>query len=97
MALSLQDMLVHTSDKLFDTYQGALKEHGMMNAPVNLHFQTCCQKLLKADASLIDSISDTLTLLALEAIYTVLLLFQVLIHDFYANRDSSLLTSGKES
>ena len=46
-----------------------LKEHGMKNAPVNLHFQACNQKLTSADATIIDSISDTVTLLALETKY----------------------------
>ncbi len=46
-----------------------LKEHGMKNAPVNLHFRACNQTLTSADAAVVDSISDTATLLALEAIY----------------------------
>ena len=46
-----------------------LEEHGMNNSPANLHFQTCNQKLTSVDASIIDSISDTSTLLALEAVY----------------------------
>ena len=46
-----------------------LKEHGMKNSPVSLHFQACNQKLTSADATIIDSLSDTVALFALEAIY----------------------------
>ena len=33
-----------------------VKEHGMKNAPVNLHFQACNQKRTSADATIVDSI-----------------------------------------
>ena len=46
-----------------------LKEHGMKNAPVNLHFQSCKQTLTEDDAVILDSHQDTTTLLSLEAVY----------------------------
>ena len=46
-----------------------LKEHGFKNAPVNLHFRSCQQTLTDADAVIVDSVRDPITLLALEAVY----------------------------
>ena len=46
-----------------------LKEHGMKNAPVNLHFHSCKQTLTEDDAVILDSHQDPTTLLSLEAVY----------------------------
>ena len=46
-----------------------LKEHGFKNAPVNLHFRSCQRTLTDADAVIVDSVRDPITLLALEAVY----------------------------
>ena len=39
------------------------------HAPVNLNFRSCQQTLTDADAVIVDSVRDPITLLALEAVY----------------------------
>ena len=46
-----------------------LKEHGMKNAPDNLHFRACKQTLTNDDATIIDAIADPVTHLDLEAVH----------------------------
>ena len=67
MPLCVHHVMEPTSDNLFETYERALKN--MEWRMHKLQFENCNQKLTKADASIIDSISDNMTLLPLEANY----------------------------